>query len=219
MVFALPLIVMCTQQTSLSIKQKRIAMDYFILTDNSFFRLIRGEAGIDLQSAYQDFVVQVINLCEQADDGYKAVALTYAETELQFVSGVSEDIDLCARKALAFVQKMLKLITDGKVINFADEEKRISSGLRWTGQNTDFIELIYGLHTMKCINDGEVSLKDMLTTFMQFLDFEKPLANCYITYRDVKMRKLDNRATFLQEMTNELNWRMKEDDRKQATRR
>ena len=194
-------------------------MDYFILTDNSFFRLIRGEAGIDLQTAYQEFVVQVINLCKQADDGYKAVALTYAETELQFVSGVTKDIDLCAKKALAFVQKMLKLITDGKVITFTHEEKRISSGLRWTGQNTDFIELIYGLHTMKCINDGDVSLKDLLTTFMQFLDFEKPLANCYITYRDVKMRKLDNRATFLQEMTNELNWRMKEDDRKQAARR
>jgi len=194
-------------------------MDYFILTETSLFRLIRGESEIDPNAAYQDFVVQVIELCKQSDDGYKAVALTCAETELQFVSGVSAEIDLCAKKALAFVQKMLKLITDGKVITFADEEKRISSGLRWTGQNTDFIELIYGLHTKKCINDGEVSLKDMLTTFMQFLDFEKPLANCYITYRDVKMRKLDNRATFLQEMTNELNWRMKEDDRKQAARR
>ena len=194
-------------------------MDYFILTDNSLFRLIRGEEKIDPNAAYQDFVVQVIDLCKQADDGYKAVALTCAETELQFVSGISEDIDLCAKKALAFVQKMLKLVTDGKMITFTNEEKRISSGLRWTGQNTDFIELIYGLHTKKCINDGDVSLKDMLTTFMQFLDFEKPLANCYITYRDVKMRKLDNRATFLQEMTNELNWRMKEDDRKQAARR
>ena len=194
-------------------------MDYFILTDNSLFRLIRGEEKIDPNTAYQDFVVQVIDLCKQADDGYKAVALTCAETELQFVSGVSAEIDLCAKKALAFVQKMLKLVTDGKMITFTNEEKRISSGLRWTGQNTDFIELIYGLHTKKCINDGDVSLKDMLTTFMQFLDFEKPLANCYITYRDVKMRKLDNRATFLQEMTNELNWRMKEDDRKQAARR
>ena len=185
-------------------------MDYFILTDNSLFRLIRGEEKIDPNTAYQDFVVQVIDLCKQADDGYKAVALTCAETELQFVSGVSAEIDLCAKKALAFVQKMLKLVTEGKMITFTNEEKRISSGLRWTGQNTDFIELIYGLHTKKCINDGEVSLKDILTTFMQFLDFEKPLANCYITYRDVKMRKLDNRATFLQEMTNELNWRMKD---------
>ena len=178
-------------------------MDYFILTETSLFRLIRGKEKIDPNAAYQDFVVQVIDLCKQADDSYKAVALTCAETELQFVSGVSAEIDLCTKKALAFVQKMLKLITDGKVITFTHEEKRISSGL----------------HTKKCINDGEVSLKDMLTTFMQFLDFEKPLTNCYITYRDVKMRKLDNRATFLQEMTNELNWRMKEDDRKQAARR
>ena len=194
-------------------------MDYFILTETSLFRLIRGEEKIDPNAAYQDFVVQVIELCKQPDDGYKAVALTCAETELQFVSDVSEDINLCVKKALAFVQKMVKFVTDGKMQTFAQEEKRASSGLRWTGQNTDFIELIYGLHSKKCINDGEVSLKDMLTTFMQFLDFEKPLANCYITYRDVKMRKLDNRATFLQEMTNELNWRMKEDDRKQAARR
>ena len=194
-------------------------MDFFILTDTSLFGLIRGDKNISTDAAYQDFVVQVIELCKQPDNGYKAVALTCAETELQFVSGVSEDIDLCAKKALAFVQKMLKLVTDDKIQTFAQEEKRASSGLRWTGQNTDFIELIYGLHTKKCINDGEVSLKDMLTTFMQFLDFEKPLANCYITYRDVKMRKLDNRATFLQEMANELNWRMKEDDRKQVARR
>ena len=194
-------------------------MDYFILTETSLFGLIRGKEQISPNAAYQDFVVQVIELCKQPDDCYKTVALTCAETELQFVSGVSEEINLCAKKALAFVQKILKLVTDGKIQTFSQEEKRASSGLRWTGQNTDFIELIYGLHTKKCINDGEVSLKDMLTTFMQFLDFEKPLANCYITYRDVKMRKLDNRATFLQEMTNELNWRMKEDDRKQAARR
>ena len=194
-------------------------MDYFILTETSLFRLIRGESDIAPNAAYQDFVVQVIDLCKQPDDEYKSVALICAETELQFVCGVSAETDLCAKKALAFVQKMLKLITDGKVISFASEEKNVPSGLRWTGQNTDFIELIYGLHTKKCINDGEVSLKDMLTAFMQFLDFEKPLANCYITYRDIKMRLLDNRATFLQEMTNELNWRMKEDDRKQAARR
>ena len=194
-------------------------MDYFILTETSLFRLIRGEEKIDPNAAYQDFVVQVIDLCKQADDGYKAVALTCAETELQFVGDVSAEIGLCIKKALAFVQKMLRLITAGKVITLFQEERNVPSGLRWTGQNTDFIELIYGLHTKKCINDGDVSLKDMLTAFMQFLDFEKPLTNCYITYRDVKMRKLDNRATFLQEMANELNWRMKEDDRKQAARR
>ena len=183
MVLALLIEMMCAQQ-NIIFKQAK---------ENSNGLLhIGGEKKISPEAAYQDFARQVIELCKQPDDGYKAVALTYAEMELQFVSGVTKDIDLCAKKALAFVQKMLKLITDGKVITFTGEEKRISSGLRWTGQNTDFIELIYGLHTKKCINDGEVSLKDMLTTFMQFLDFEKPLTNCYITYRDVKMRKTGN---------------------------
>lgn len=194
-------------------------MNYFVLTENRFFRQVHKEEDIDINAAYLDFVRQVINLYEEKDDDYNAIALTYVEIELQFLEGFSDEINLYVKKALAFVRKVLKLIVNGKIKTSAPTRRNKSSGLRWTGQNTDFIELIYGLHTKKCINDGDVSLKDMLTTFMQFLDFEKPLANCYITYRDVKMRKLDNRATFLQDMTNELNWRMREDDRKQAARR
>lgn len=194
-------------------------MNYFILAENSFLKLIKERTGEDPETAYSNFIAQVIDLCKHTDNSYKAVALLLVETELQFIKSPSSEINLYVRKAQLFVSKMLRLITEGKSIEFAHGTDKRSSGLHWTGQNTDFIELIYGLHTKKCINDGEVSLKDMLTTFMQFLDFEKPLANCYITYRDVKMRKLDNRATFLQEMTNELNWRMKEDDRKQAARR
>ena len=49
-------------------------MDYFILTETSLFRLIRGEKKISPDAAYQDFVVQVIELCKHSDDGYKAVA-------------------------------------------------------------------------------------------------------------------------------------------------
>ncbi len=181
--------------------------------------MINGEADISPADAYQDFARQVIELCKQADNGYKAVALTYAETELQFTEGLPSEMSHYVKKAQAFIQKMQRLVTGDQPVTLSHEEKQRPSGLRWTGQNTDFVEFIYGLHTMKCINDGDISLKDMLTSFMHFLDFDKPLANCYITYRDMKMRKLDNRATFLQDMTCELNRRMKEDDRKQAARR
>ena len=165
---------------------ERITMNYFVLTENSFFKLVHKEADIDIESAYLDFVRQVINLCEEKDDDYNAIALTYVEIELQFLEGFSDEINLYVKKALAFVRKVLKLIVDGKIITSAPTRRNKSSGLRWTGQNTDFIELIYGLHTKKCINDGDVLLGDMLTTFMRFLDIEKPLANCYITYRDEK---------------------------------
>ena len=56
-------------------------MDYFILTETSLFGLIRGEKKISPDAAYQDFARQVIELCKQPDDGYKAVALTCAEME------------------------------------------------------------------------------------------------------------------------------------------
>ena len=59
--------------------------------------MIGGEAEINPQKAYQEFIMQVIELCKQTDEGYRAVALTYAETELNFVSGVPADIDLCAK--------------------------------------------------------------------------------------------------------------------------
>lgn len=68
---------------------------------------------------------------------------------------------------------MLTLITERRTIKFAHETDKRSSGLRRTGQNTDFVELVYSLNTKKCIYDSDVSLKDMLTTLMLFIDFEK----------------------------------------------
>jgi len=187
-------------------------MDYFILT-------IRGETGIDQQSAYQDFVVQVINLCKQTDDGYKAMALTYAETELQFVCGVSEDIDLCAKKALAFVQKMLCLITDNKQIDFSANGQNMPTGMQWTGKKTDFVELVYGLQTMGVINDGNVSVRDLLGFFNQIFGEVIPFEQCYGAYQAIKRRKLTVRAAFLESMLNGLHNRMKEDDRREQARR
>ena len=186
-------------------------MDYFILTDNSFFRLIRGEAGIDLQTAYQDFVVQVIDLCKQADDGYKAVALTCAETELQFVTGASAEIDLCAKKALAFVQKMLKLLTDGNTLALPCEQHR--EKLKWTGKTAELVELIYGISVMGSINDGTTPLKELVQELFNFFGIENT-KGCYRIYNDIKMRKSDSRTYFLDEMKEKLNHKMKEEDRR-----
>ena len=192
-------------------------MDYFILTDNSLFRLIRGEETIDPNAAYQDFVVQVIDLCKQADDGYKAVALTCAETELQFVSDVSAEIDLCAKKALAFVQKMLKYVIDGK---FASHETSpCATGFKWTGKKADFVELVYGLQTMGVVNDGKTNVRELLNAFNSMFGDVIPFDQCYGTYEAIKRRKLTAKAAFLESMLNGLHNRMKEDDRKEQARR
>lgn len=194
-------------------------MDYFILTETSLFRLIRGEEQIAPNAAYQDFVVQVIDLCKQADDGYKAVALTCAETELQFVSGASAGIDLCAKKALAFVQKMLSLITDNRQICFCTEERKVPSGVQWTGKKADFVELIYGLQTTRVVNDGKTNVRDLLEVFNYVFGNVIPFEQCYATYEAIKRRKLTAKAAFLESMLDGLHNRMKEDERKEQARR
>ena len=186
-------------------------MDYFILTATSILRLIRGEEKIDPNAAYQDFVVQVIDLCKQADDGYKAVALTCAETELQFVTGASAEIDLCAKKALAFVQKMLKLLTDGNTLALPCEQHR--EKLKWTGKTAELVELIYGISVMGSINDGTTPLKELVQELFNFFGIENT-KGCYRIYNDIKMRKSDSRTYFLDEMKEKLNHKMKEEDRR-----
>ena len=186
-------------------------MDYFILTETSLFRLIRGEEKTDPNAAYQDFVVQVIELCKQPDDGYKAVALTCAETELQFVSGVSEDINLCVKKALAFVQKMLKYVTDGKTLALPCEQRRIK--LKWTGKTAELVELIYGISVMGSVNDGTIQLKELVEELFIFFGI-KNTKGCYRIYNDIKMRKSDSRTYYLDSMRAELNHKMREEDRR-----
>ena len=195
-------------------------MDYFILTDNSFFRLIRGEAGIDLQTAYQDFVVQVITLCGQSNNGYKAVALTYAETELQFADGVSDEICRYVKKAQAFVQKMQKLVTDGKIQVVDGEQTLAKKGtFKWTGKKSDYVELIYGLQTMGVINGGKTNVRGLLEAFNSIFGDVVPFEQCYATYEAIKRRKLTSKAAFLESMMNGVHERMKEDDRKELARR
>lgn len=80
-------------------------MNYFVLTENRFFRQVHKEEDIDIDSAYLDFVRQVINLCEEKGDDYNAIALTYVEIELQFLEGVSDEINLYVKKLWPLYRK------------------------------------------------------------------------------------------------------------------
>lgn len=80
---------------------------------------------MDIDATYSEFVRQVINLCEEKDDYYNAIALTCVEIDLQFLEGFR----LCKKNALAFVQKVFKLIMDGKIITSVPTMRTKSSGL------------------------------------------------------------------------------------------
>jgi hypothetical protein len=88
--------------------------------------------------------------------------------------------------------------------------------LKWTGSIVEWVELIYALYSVKCINNGKVPLKELFRQMGETLDFEaKEFSR---TFMDIKGRKKGDRTPFLDSMKQLLIERMTEADRKPAKR-
>tara|TARA_R110000764_G_scaffold239973_2_gene341103 strand:+ start:53027 stop:53866 length:840 start_codon:yes stop_codon:yes gene_type:complete len=79
------------------------------------------------------------------------------------------------------------------------------SKLFWTGSKTDLIELLYALHTSKCINGGTAEIKELASHFEYFYNVD--LGNYYHTFIDIRSRK-SSRTRFLERLIEMLNQRM-----------
>lgn len=210
-------------------------MDYFILAETDFFRLINSDGNPgNLNEAYEGFVKTVIGLC-RTDAGVftAAIALAYAENELQhhhtqYTSANGGHVALFVRKALAFVRKMQKHISANRFAQVpplptlstpetSKEEKPPASTLRWTGNAIDLVEMIYGIHEMGCINDGEIPLKQLAPALYSF--FGVGTKDCYRFYTDIKRRKTISHTHFLEQIQARLNERIRRDEEAELNRR
>ncbi|MDR0682367.1 MAG: RteC domain-containing protein [Dysgonamonadaceae bacterium] len=81
----------------------------------------------------------------------------------------------------------------------------------WTGSKTDLVEMIYGIHVRRCLNNGQIELKELADYFGNFLNID--LKDIYRIYLNIRSRK-DSRTLFLDSMTDALNHKMDEDDRR-----
>lgn len=79
------------------------------------------------------------------------------------------------------------------------------SKLFWTGSKTDLIELLYALHSSKCINSGTADIKELAFHFEHFYNVD--LGNYYHTFIDIRSRK-SSRTRFLDKLIEMLNGRM-----------
>ncbi|MBB2143955.1 hypothetical protein GM921_00530 [Pedobacter sp. LMG 31464] len=70
--------------------------------------------------------------------------------------------------------------------------------LRWTGEVTNLIELLYGLFETKQFNEGDVDISDMVDVFEQA--FEVNLSNFYRRFTTIKRRKSISKTRFLDEL-------------------
>ena len=132
-------------------------MEHLILTETDFFRLIDNPGSTGLGTAYNEFTTTVVSLCKERESVCRTVfALSYAETELQYHKAIRDpntEHSIYVRKALAFVRRMLKIITipHSQVpplssIPSKDEKKDDTPAdappMRWTGSTVDLIELL-----------------------------------------------------------------------------
>jgi hypothetical protein len=198
-------------------------MIHTILTNTEFFNRINSSEYQELSTAYNDFVERVIEHCHSAADiKHIAVALMYAEIELQFQQ-VKEDseISVYIQKALVFVKKMQRhlstIATQMPPLNPSTNENNNNLSLQWTGNAIDLVEMIYGISEMGCINNGNIQLNELAPVLYTFFGVNSK--DCYRFYTDIKRRKNDSRTYFLDKMQMKLNEKMRRDDELERMRR
>lgn len=152
-------------------------MNYFLLAETDFFRLINEAGDCNMETAYTAFATQVIELCNGGMDmNLTVIALAYIEIELQHhpVRNLSEEkreIAAYVSKALSFVRKMQKFLATPQVpplISANNATETTASLLQWTGNAIDLVELIYGIDEMGCINNGNMPLKQLARSFTRY---------------------------------------------------
>ncbi len=203
-------------------------MNHLILTETDFFQHIYNNECRTLPAAYNSFVARVVELCHDVQDlKHTAVALMYAEIELQFHGMQDNEAGLCVRKAHAFIKKIQRHIAAiatqvpplTSIQNNSSKNTNSTSDFRWTGSLVELVEIIYALDEMHCINDGENAINELTRFFGNLFGVEIKDNICYKAYANMKRRKNDSRAYFLDKLRDRLNKRMQRDDERERMRR
>ncbi len=199
-------------------------MNHLILTETEFFQHIYNNECRTLPAAYNGFVARVVELCHDVQDlKHTAVALMYAEIELQFHGMQDNEAGIYVRKAHAFIKKMQRHIAAIATqvppltsTSIPDTKESIPT-LKWTGNAVDLVEIIYGISEMGCINNGNIQLNELAQGLYAFFGINSK--DCYRFYTDIKRRKNDSRTYFLDKMQVKLNKKMQRDDELERMRR
>lgn len=202
-------------------------MDFLILTNNEFFRLVNdgADSRAITTSVYNEFIKEVCAVCcaPPSERHHLIFTLAYIETELSSLHEKMHTAESSCvnhiRKALSFVRRMLKYVQTQVPPLSTSKSDVQTTPFRWTGSLVELVEIIYALDEMNCINDGQNDIKELTAFFGSQLGLEIKDSHCYNAYTDMKRRKSESRTYFLDKMRERLNLRMQRDDAKERTRR
>ncbi|UYU39505.1 RteC domain-containing protein [Bacteroides salyersiae] len=188
-------------------------------------RLVESATQAVTEELFHDFDNTLRTLCDE-DDDRKAVfrTLRYARIRLHVLCGYiskEETPESCTQ--IHFLHIVIGYIdTELEILNrYGDTYPLKPHAYKrcWTGAVVELVELIYALHEMKRIDNGEIAMNELAGFFGELFGIRLDARNLYDAYTDIKRRKGDSRTYFLDKLRERLNLRMQRDDEKERERR
>lgn len=118
-------------------------------------------------------------------------------------------------KLLEYVLKEIEKLSTGNNVA-AQENKPNAPSLKWTGDKTNLVEVIYGLFYTGQLNNGNAKVADIIKWMEHHLDID--LSRSYKNFIDIKNRKRDSPTKFLDKMKDFILQRIDEDNKYKPNR-
>ena len=156
-------------------------------------KAVTGELFREFDKALQSF-------CNEEQDRRVIFrTLRYARIRLHVLQKYLPDDEAATRNtqsrfleiALGYINTELELLA-----RYGGRAEVPATRMRWTGTLVELVELIYGLQEMRCIDDGDTPINELLAFFSRLFGIEIKESHCYNAYTDMKRRKNDSRTFF-----------------------
>ena len=199
------------------------------LKDMRFFQVVKYTSATkaDMQKIeeYYDEFVDVIHQESKNPndliDFYNQQNYIFVELEerVKNLDYIDENLpkNKCIKKALKLLEKQMDLtkyrikVSLKKSKNQESTDGSRNEGTDWTSSDVDLVELGYALIAAKCINNGNIDIKELMTALCQF--FGNEVKDIYRTYHSIKQR-VGDRTIFIDKLKNRLMIKMDNDDNK-----
>ncbi len=193
--------------------------ELFVLLNNS-----EEHSQKEYENSYIDFIQELLSLNSQVPDIiYRHNILTYLHIELVAIrmkanisdSKKNTEKGICLFKAISIVGSHRKVVESliTKDVILSKQKLYITNQdlpkLVWTSTIRDLVELIYALYYSKSLNNGEMTLKEIVQHFEQF--FGVKIGNFSHSFLRIRER-MKERTVFVSKLQNTLESKIKEKD-------
>ena len=194
--------------------------ELFVLLNNS-----EEHSQKDYENSYIKFIQDLIILNTQEPDIiYRHNILTFLHIELVSIrmranvlgSKKNTDKGICLFKAISIVGSHRKVVESLISKDVISSKQRIYIAnqdlpkLVWTSTIRDLVELIYALQYTKSLNNGEMTLKEIVQHSEQFFDVKiENFSHSFLRIRE----RMKERTVFVSKLQNTLESKIKEKDK------